>query len=335
MRKRRILSLCSVIAILMLVPFHFLRANMTFTADDTYLKGAVTVYLPDKENEYALEMSGPGGTFNKGNSGSCYIEGDGKITINYGYMEKGRSYSLKVTSSDGSEIGQFTFVIKSKTSGSFLVSPPDNAATPTPIPSPTPEPTREPEATPTPVPPVVINTPTNTPKPTKTTDPTSTPTSQPTPTPTETPVPTDTPTPEPTPSDTPIPTDIPTLIPTEEPIANIEPTKTPTESTTTETTEPEPSETEPQKEEKKTVIDHIEDVAVNIPGIYQNPETKTVRVKWNVAVASLVVAFLLGFCIMFVVRLAKESKRISTEAFFKGTLSRTDTDSDTESEENP
>lgn len=334
MRKRRLLSLGIVIAILILLPFQILRASMTFTADDTYLKAAVTVYLPDKENSYSFEMSGPGGTFNKGNAGSCYIEGDGKITINYGYMEKGKSYSLKVTSSDGTEIGQFTFTIKSKTSGTFLVQPPDNAATPTPIPSPTPEPTRPPEATPTPVPPIVINTPT--PVPPKNTD-TPTPTPSDTPTPSPEPTPSDTPTPEPTPSDTPVPTETPSPTPTEEadPIAIVEPTDTPepTESTTTGETDPEPEKTEPEQKEKKNILEKIEDAAVNIPGIYKNPVSKTVRVKQNVAIAAIAVAFLLGFCIMFVVKLAQESRRITTEAFFKGALNQNEQDSSTESEE--
>ena len=332
-RGYRYIQIGIILLILTFMPFRTLLASMTFKADDTYLKAAVTVYLPDKENIYSFEMSGPGGTFNKSNAGSCYIEGDGKITINYGYMEKGSSYTLSVKDAGGNDIGQFTFTIKSKTSGNFLVQPPENAATPTPIPSPTPEPTTEPDATPTPVPPIVINTPTTTPS--KTPDPTDTPT----PTPSNTPVPTETP----SPSDTPTPTETPSPVPTEEPTETSDPTATPIpteEMTTTENqqTEQEPSETEQiQEPEEKSdnIVDKIEDVAVNIPGIYKTKTGKTVRVKQNVAIASIIVAFLIGFCIMFVIRLAKESKRISTEEFFRGTLGTDDQyiDEDDESEE--
>lgn len=335
MRAKRLTSLFIVIAILILSPICIVNASMTFTADETYLKGSVTVYLPDKDNQYYLEMSGPGGTFNKNNAGSCYQEGDGKITIDYGYMGKGSSFTLKLMDESGNDIGKaFTFTIKAKTKGTFLVQPPENAATPTPIPSPTPTPTPIPNATPTPVPPVVINTPTPSPRPTKEPDPSPTNTQTPVPTDTPTPTPTDTPTPSPEPTVSPTPTLTIEPEPTDTPIPSESKTEVPTTPSETMAEVIEPSESEQEeKKEKKTVIEKIEDAAVNIPGIYKRTESGKVRVRLNVAIASIVVAFLIGFCIMFVAKLAIESKKITTEEYFKGTLSRDDSDTEEREED--
>ena len=126
-RSRNIFLLIStLIIVLPLMRLSMLSASMSFTADDDYLYGAVTVYFPDGGVE--MELSGPGGTFNKGNAGDAYIEGDGKATINYGYMKQGTTFTIRIYAEDGSEIGDaFTFFIKAKngSSGTFLVPVPD------------------------------------------------------------------------------------------------------------------------------------------------------------------------------------------------------------------
>lgn len=325
MRRNGLIAIITVL-LMVLIPIQIVEASMTFTVDDTYLRGSITAYLPDTENTYSLEVSGPGGTFNKNNAGVCYHEDFGKITIDYGYMEKGSKFTMKLTDQNGTDAGMFTFTIKAKTKGTFLVQPPNDAPTPTPIPSPTPEPTRTPESTPTPVPPIILNTPTPSPEPTEKPKPTETPnptevpatTPEPTPEPTPTETPTPTPTPIPTATPTPIPTDTPTPVPT--------PTEEPTEPisvTAAVIVETEPSDTEPPKETegKNVVVKKIEDAAVKIPGIYKEETSSKVRVKLDVAIASIAVTFLIGFAVMFVVRLAKESKKISVEAFFRGGLS--------------
>lgn len=323
MRRKGLISIITVL-VMLVIPLRIDTASMTFTADDTYLRGSITAYLPDTENSYSLEISGPDGTFNKSNSGSCYHEEDGKITIDYGYIPKGSSITVKLTDQNGTDAGMFTFVIKAKTKGTFLVPFPEDAPTPTPIPSPTPEPTKEPDATPTPIPPITLNTPTPLPTPTPSPKPTNTPTLEATPTPEPTiePTPTETPTPTPIPTATPSP--VPTSTPTPEPT----PIEIPTEPSVIEAeSDIEPSETEPPLEEENTnnvVVEKIEEVAIKVPGIYRAEKSNKVRVDIDVAIASIIVAALLGFSIMFVIRLSKESKKISREAFFRGTMNESE-----------
>lgn len=303
-----------IAACLIALPWSRLMAGVTSTVDETYLRCAITVYFPDSENTYSIEITGPGGTFNKSNSGSNYIDGTGKATLNYGYLPEGSSITIKVFNSEGSEVTMKSFVLSEKSKGSFLVSIPDTAATPTPIPTPTPEPTRPPEYTPTPVPPIVINTPTPTPteQPKNTETPTPTPSDTPTPTPE--PTPTETPTPLPTPSDTPSPTpsDTPTPIPTQQ---------------TTETSEPkhpEPSEaqtdtiTEDTPKEDSGFVGSVKKSVAALPGAYIDKTTNELMVTPGLVVASTILMFVIGFITSFLVKNHTYKKRETIAMFFNG-----------------
>lgn len=314
--KRRVQSQLILFAVLCLVilPWRILSAGVTSSVDETYLRCAITVYFPDSENTYTAEVTGPGGTFNKSNAGSCYIEGTGKATINYGYLPEESSITLKAFNSSGSEVSMKSFVLSEKSKGTFLVSIPDTAATPTPIPSPTPEPTRPPEATPTPVPPIVINTPTPTPKNTDT--PTPTPSDTPTPTPSETPTPTETPTPSPSPS--PVPTDTPSPTPSDTPTPEptVESTKEPTVMPTDPTDlqdEPE----EPPKEDSGFVQD-VKEVVAAIPGAYIDKETNELRIKPGLILASTALMFVIGFISSYLIRSHIYKRKDTIAMFFNG-----------------
>lgn len=321
-KKTTILFISILFMVVPLMRISMLRASMSFTADDTYLYGAVTVYFPD--GAVSMEMSGPDGTFNKGNAGSAYIESDGKATINYGYMKEGSTFTLRVFDADGAEVNSdFTFFIKAKngSSGTFLVAPPEEAPTPTPIPSPTPTPTPIPEATPTPIPPIVVNTPTPSPEPTST----PTPAAESTPTPTNTPTPSPTPTPEPTPTETPTPspepTSTPSPVPTESPTPSPEPTDTPTPVPETEPTEeptmPEPSETEPPEPTVKN-YEVKKAIANIIPGVYIENPHEEMRISWDAFISATLILFLLGFLIMFLFKVHEGNKKILERRYFKG-----------------
>ncbi len=287
-------------------------AGVTSTVDETYLRCAITVYFPDSENIYSVEITGPGGTFNKSNAGSNYIDGTGKATINYGYLPEGSSITIKVFNGEGSEVTMKSFVLSEKSKGAFLVSIPDTAATPTPIPTPTPEPTPIPNATPTPVPPIVINTPTPTEQPKNTATPTPTPSDTPNPTPE--PTPTETPTPSPTPSDTPSPTpsDTPTPIPTKQ-------STEPSEPTQPETSEPqtEPTTEETQKEDSGFVESVKKSVAA-LPGAYIDKTTNELMVTPGLVVASTTLMFVIGFISSFLVKSHIYKKRETIAMFFNG-----------------
>lgn len=312
MTRLRQKAIIFISTLLVLVPFMRianLRASMSFTADDQYLYGSVTAYLTDGAT--SMELSGPAGTFNKSNAGSAYIEGNGKITINYGYMAKGSTYTIRLYDSNGAEVtGDFTFFLKanSGTKGTFLVPPPNDVPTPTPIPSPTPTPTPIPDATPTPVPPIVVNTPTPSPVPTNT--PTAVPTDTPTPTPSDTPTPTPTPTVTPESTATPVPTESPT------------PTPIPTETTTENTTVP-PSVNEQTHETdapRPTVANYEVKKAVAdiLPGVYITDEYSVMRVSWSAFIWGLFGSIFIGFAIMFLFKLREGDKEIAEHRFFKG-----------------
>ena len=312
MRRVRTLSLFTAILITLLMPVHILLAGITTTVTETYQRCAITAYFPDKDNQYYLEVSGPGGTFNMSNSGSCYIEGSGKATINYGYLAKGSKLTIKITDASGSELEVGTFFLSENTKGSFLVSPPSGAATPTPIPSPTPEPTRPPEATPTPIPPVVINTPTPVPA-TNTPIPTTAPVEDtPTPIPTETPTPepTATETPTPIPTDTPVPTEEPTPVPTETPTP--EPTDTPVPEVTD---IPEP--TIPPTNDSGFVHE-VKKVAAIIPGVYIEDGTQHLRIKPQVILAGTLIMYIIGLVSTFLIINHQDKKKRLIEMYFRG-----------------
>lgn len=311
-RLRRQVTLFIAI-LLVTVPFMctaLVRASMSFTADDQYLYGSVTAYLPDGAT--SMELKGPAGTFNKSNAGAAYIEGNGKITINYGYMAKGSTYTIRLFDADGAEVTEaFTFFIKanSGSKGTFLVPVPTDAATPTPIPSPTPTPTPIPESTPTPVPPIVVNTPTPSPTPTEAPKATS----SPVPTETPTPIPTETPTPTPTPSETatPVPTNTVTPVPTSSVTESTEP---PTESQQTVPSEravATPRPTVANYEVKKAVAEIL-------PGVYISDEYSVMRVSWVTFILGIFSFMFIGFVVMFLFKLREGDRQIAEHRFFKG-----------------
>lgn len=315
MRKDRWIAIIITAMCIMAIPWKLLSA-ITTTVDETYNRCAITVYFPDSENSYMMEVQTSKGTFNKNNSASYYVEGTGKATLNYGYLPEGSSLTIRALDANGSEVSIKSFVLADKSSGNFIVPIEDNAPTPTPIPSPTPEPTKAPEATPTPIPTVSVNTPTPTPKPTKAPEKKETPvptqsqaatvTETPTPTPTETP----TPSPSPIPTNTPAPTDTPTPVPTETPIPTDTPTPIPLPTET-------PVPTEAPKEEKP-VIKQIKEVAANLPGAYIDEETQQLRVKPQLVATLTIMAFILGFTPAFLIKNHNYKKKQIVEMYFKG-----------------
>lgn len=313
--KRRAISqlILAIVFCLVILPWRILSAGVTSSVDETYLRCAITIYFPDTENAYEAEVAGPGGTFNKNNAGSCYSEGSGKATINYGYLPEGSSITIKAFNSSGSEVSIKSFVLSEKSKGTFLVSIPEKAATPTPIPSPTPEPTRVPDATPTPVPPIVINTPTpvspkNTDTPTPI--PTDTPTPSPEPTPTETPTPSPSPSPVPTDIPSPTPSDTPTPMP--EPTTNTEPTVPPTE----------PAENidaqENTPKEDTGFVKTVKEAVAVIPGAYIDQETNELRIKPGLILASTALMFVIGFTSSYLIKSHIYKKRDTVAMFFNG-----------------